>query len=390
MDNEELRKYRTKLYRDANGFKVKPERVPLASGFSTWKILDYGCKLSEAMNDYELMEKVVRYHQETYGFDNIGDAGTRNAFRVLNAMGSTRYQFNDETGGISYDDANFCEHEELEEMAGDLPKFMWEKAMGRKYPFWNDEFEVEKFQTILKEKDDYFKYFAHIWDVLHNEYAMPFTMAPNPSPRVPMEDVFNYIRGLKGMALDMRRDSEKLDLLLETLAQRSYYPALEKLKEIPCGRDENYCFDLSEGFLFHNFVNIKQWDKYAWAYLKPVIDIAVEKDKAMQVSFQGTMMRFRDYFADYPKGYLTVVSEQDDIFGMRRDLPNVALSGGMRNEVLGYGTKEDCLNLAQKLIDELGGEGGFMMTNDKIGSFWADAKPENLKAVCDYVIRGER
>ncbi len=227
MDNETLRKYRTKLYRDANGFKNRPERVPIASGFSTWKILDYGCKLSEAMNDYELMEKVVRYHQETYNWDNFGDAGTRNAFRVLNALGSTRYHFDDSNGNVSYEDANFCEQDELHEMASDLTKFIWEKGMGRKYSFWNDEIDIEKFQNVLKERADYFAYFAHIWDVLHNEYAIPFASAPNPSPRVPMEDVFNYIRGLRGMAMDMRRAAGPLDELCETLANRSYYPQLE-------------------------------------------------------------------------------------------------------------------------------------------------------------------
>jgi len=76
---QELEKYRLKLIRDASSMQVKPERVPHVSFFVTWKILDSQYKLSEAMNDYSIMEKVVRQHQEKYGFDAIFEYGGRNA-----------------------------------------------------------------------------------------------------------------------------------------------------------------------------------------------------------------------------------------------------------------------------------------------------------------------
>ena len=40
----------------------KPDRIPHVSFFVTWKILDSGYKLSEAMNNYDIMGKVVREH----------------------------------------------------------------------------------------------------------------------------------------------------------------------------------------------------------------------------------------------------------------------------------------------------------------------------------------
>ena len=59
MNNEDLRLYRAKLFRDASSLERKPDRIPHMSFFVTWKILDAGYRLSEAMNDYEIMEKVV-------------------------------------------------------------------------------------------------------------------------------------------------------------------------------------------------------------------------------------------------------------------------------------------------------------------------------------------
>ena len=40
---------------------------------------------------------------------------------------------------------------------------------------------------------------------------------------------------------------------------------------------------------------------------------------------------------------------------------------------------------AKRLCCELGGEGGYMMTQTKIGTFRADGKRENVQAVCDFV-----
>ena len=77
MTNEELLAYRTKLVRDAANMR-HPERIPLVSFFVTWKIFDAGYKLSEALSNYDVMEKVVRHHQETYTFDMLNDLGIRN------------------------------------------------------------------------------------------------------------------------------------------------------------------------------------------------------------------------------------------------------------------------------------------------------------------------
>ena len=58
----------------------------------------------------------------------------------------------------------------------------------------------------------------------------------------------------------------------------------------------------------------------------------------------------------------------------------------MKNSMLGNGTKQECLDYAKRLIDELGADGGYLFSQDKMGSYRIDANPENLKAVCDFVL----
>ena len=58
----------------------------------------------------------------------------------------------------------------------------------------------------------------------------------------------------------------------------------------------------------------------------------------------------------------------------------------MTAELLGRGTPEQCVARTKELIDGLGGlEGGFVLSQDKMLTFKNDAKPENLKAVSEFV-----
>ena len=165
-------------------------------------------------------------------------------------------------------------------------------------------------------------------------------------------------------------------------AERAY---LEALKKLPEGGNMNYCFDYLSAMLAHNFMNPDQFAEFYWPYMKQVLDVLCEKKMHALIFSEGTILRYKDCFKDYPKGFLTILPETDDVFEIRKELPNIAIMGGMPNSLLGRGTKQACLDRAQRVIDELGCDGGFMFCQDKMGSFRNDANPENLKAVCDFV-----
>ena len=86
-----LQEKRIKIFRDSCAFK-KPERIGIVSMFQSWQILDAGYKLSEAMTNYDLLEKIVREHVEKYNWDLMVNDGTRNPFLLYQALGSTAYQ----------------------------------------------------------------------------------------------------------------------------------------------------------------------------------------------------------------------------------------------------------------------------------------------------------
>ena len=77
--------------------------------------------------------------------------------------------------------------------------------------------------------------------------------------------------------------------------------------------------------------------------------------------------------------------EEDDIFEIRRKYPNICLIGGIDVNLLGSGTPEECVASVKKVIDEIGRDGGLILSPNKMISYANDCCAENLKAICDFV-----
>lgn len=386
MTNQELRQYRTKLFRDASMMQVKPDRVPNLSFFVTWKILDAGYKLSEAMNDYGIMEKVVREHQEKYGFDAIFEHGVRNVIRLPLALGGLTYKIDDEAGVISYPDNALCEFSELDELIANPNKFFWEKGMAKKYPMWADKsVRLEDMQNVIKEFGAFSMYNMKMLNVMKEEYGLPTFTAPGQPPYFGVDFLFNTILGIRGLSVAMRKDPAKVDAAIEALNELYFNPSLKALQAAPDGPFMDACFDMDITLLCHNVMNQKQFERFLWPNLKTMLDTLAAKGKTVRLFMEGSTKRFWEYFKDYPAGIITMHPEQDDVFEMRKELPNVAILGGMPVEKLGMSTKKECLELTKRLCDELGKDGGFIFSEDKMVSFRNDANPENVKAVCDFL-----
>ena len=131
MNTKELKQQRIRLFRDAAAFK-KTERIPYLSAAVTWKILDAGYKISEAMTDFAVMERCVRHFLDKYPVDAVMDLGIRNQFNVTEAFGpGGYYYYTDETVGI-HDHAH-CTVDTLEDYLDDPVKYIWERILPEKY-----------------------------------------------------------------------------------------------------------------------------------------------------------------------------------------------------------------------------------------------------------------
>lgn len=379
MSEQNLFQERVQLFRDATRFK-KINRIPNISNFTTWQILDSdtGYKLSEAMKDWNKMHEVVLEFHKRYNFDGYTGLGTRNPIGVTDALGVSMHEVDDEKEIVNHRDHAWMNGDEYKEYSEDSMKYFWTKVLPRKYP----DMSMDRMKNCVAEYMAFVQYNQKILE----------TLAENQVPNLfdmvgvilhPFEKVFNYLRGIKGVSLDLRRHKSEIIETMEMKYQQEIVPVLD----LVCAQDnENlYPFDVSAVFLGHSVLSTKQFGEIYWPHFKKIIDKLAENNKTMFLGCESDMMRFVEYFQDVPKGVLTIHLELDNIFEMRKKLPNICFAGGMTTDLLGYGTKEQCVDYSKKLLDELGRDGGFIFSQNKIVSYRNDCKRENLLAVNEFV-----
>lgn len=350
-------------------------RVPNLSNFFTWKVLDSEYKLSEALNNFDIMEKVVCNFHERYQFDAYMDLGTRNQPGVSAAFGKNYYTIDDETGAINFVDAVLMNGDEYPEFVKNPQAFYW-KMFLRKFP------NARKGQVVkaIAEMAKFGQYNTKITEKFVKEYNCPGVMNMSAVPMIPFENFFSYYRGIKEASVDLRRRKGELKEALDTVFTTDTLPTMERIFQMDTS---SFVCDVYAAMIAHSVMNRKQFEEFYWPYFKKIIDLCVENNKTIYIYCESAMARFAEYFQDIPKGHVVMHIELDDPFELRKKLPNICIAGGMKTELLGKGTTQECVDYAKRLVDEMGP--GFIFSQDKMISFKFDCQRENLLAVNEFL-----
>lgn len=388
-DPASLMRERVQLYKDAARHK-KTSRVLNVANMWNWIVYDSGYKLSEALFDYGKMEDALVKFQEKYQFDYYLDYGVRNPLGVQSALGHTDYIVNDEANALNIQDINYLEPEDYDDILDNYFKFLWTKYMPRKYP----QADGPGCKAMMLDACQKFAEFGQYVGNINQQFAVKYGVPPSifagtPAFVVFYEVLFNFIRGIKGLSIDIRRRPEKVKAVCDALGTVSLAPgpnfAAFKAASQP-GTDMNRGPDLFMVFLGHTILSKKQFEVYYWPYLKEVFDFTGQYDKILHIFAEGENSRLYEFYKEAPKGHVVIHLEMDDMFRAKKELGDtICLCGGMPVDLLYHGTKQENIDYAKRLIDELAADGGFMFSQNKMVSYPNDCKAENLKAVNDFV-----
>lgn len=382
----ELIQERIALYKETVRQQSVPKRVLNHSNFYTWKYLDAGYSLKEALVDYEKLYHANMRFVERYPHDCHPDLGARNPIAVTNTLGNDLWTITDD--GMNIRDESYMADEDYDLIIADPKKYIWEVFMPRKNKFLQQENAVEVFQNGINEYARFAAYLKRVAKDAQEIYDVPTyfsSQAMFQSYDQGHEFLFNVLRGMKKLSVDVRRDPEKVMAAIRSIETITIDPIFEKLYALPGGSDPNALADQMLVLLSHAFLSGKQFGTFYWPFLKRIGEYAETKDKIFYVFLEASSERFWDYFKDLPKGHFLFHVEMDDIYQMRKACPNLAFAGGMPSELLGRGKPEECVAKTKELCETLGADGGYMFSESKIMSYFGDAKSENLKAVCDYM-----
>jgi hypothetical protein len=383
VDAKTLLKERKEIITDVVRQKKKPKRVPIMSQTRAWPILDSGNKLVSVLKNFDLMFDIMDKFQARYQFDCHMDPGLRFPYKVYEAMGFSPYIFDEERETIEYIDRSLL-------LEGEYPvliekgvfKFFFENAFARRFQLTNTEDAIKTIAKATKAQRETLQFQGRILQNQIEKHGVP-TIKSGVYLGHPMDALFGSVRGIKGLSIDLRRNDAYLLKALEVIDNGSCEAGCKAAEKY---EDKDYeIFSMNTTMTTHTILSSKQFEKYYWPFLKKFVDVVAKTDKIGMIFAQGSMEHVIDYFREIPKGHFLLVVELSDIHKLRKELPNLSFAGGYPTHLLGHGTKQECIDCAKKIIDEIGNDGRLIITTDKMLAFRNDARGSNLEAVNNFI-----
>jgi uroporphyrinogen-III decarboxylase len=97
---------------------------------------------------------------------------------------------------------------------------------------------------------------------------------------------------------------------------------------------------------------------------------------------EGKWANELELFLELPEKSIIFHCDKDDIFEVHKKIGHkFAISGGIPNDLLAFGTPDEVRAFCKKVIDEVAQDGGYVMDAEAI--MQNDTKVENLKAMTD-------
>lgn len=371
---------RIQAFDDAVRFK-KNEYVPYLDNDGFWRYYDSGYLLSEALKDYDKAKETLVAHAVKYNVDTFLDIGDRNPLQMSEALGNKEYLIDDKNNTLIVKEQCHMDADGYDLFVQNPVAFLWEHIMVHKYSGFNKDMTQEQLQNALgkflewNQQMDMFRAalkeiagIPPIYDVAHGGGAI--------DPGV--EVFYGMFRGMKGLSQDLRRCPEKVKAASHVLFEVFMRRSVDAL--IP-GVEREGAFDAGVTTLCANLLSRKQFEDFFWPECKIITDRIVETDKVLYFLSEGTTNHIEDLFADLEKGHFCLYVESDDIFKKRKALPGICLQGGIPLKLLGQGKKDECIELTKRLIEEVGENGGLIVSPEKFTSNPKDCNADNLKAV---------
>jgi len=196
--------------------------------------------------------------------------------------------------------------------------------------------------------------------------------------KAPFDIIADKLRGYVGLTMDMHTQPGKVLKACEALMPHLVHVGLttaDPLKQVPIG------FWMHRGCV--PFITPKQFTSHFWPTLKPCIEEFWKHGHQTMFYAEGKWDFHLDDFATLPERSILFHVDQGDIFLAHKKLHHkFALSGGIPNVLLSYGTPQEVRDIAKKVIDGVAKDGGYIMDAGAI--MQDDTSVENLRALTDF------
>lgn len=379
---DQLKLYEERVNRMKNAIEHKPnDRVPIFGLVDNWALSYYGTTLKEATENLDLEYAAYSKALTDFQYDMGAFPGVTAPLKFMTSLGDGIYSDNTETLQIASSQSEIMSADEYDAFIEDPMKFMVSTILPRKVGILKSGTVEEKFGRLAQSLS-YFSEFGQSRQVLFerykNEYGLPIPNAA--SPFTPADLFLDCLRDFKGTMLDVRRNPDKLAeacmRLVEPMIQATY-------AILPQPADDKY---LNMFLHLPPYLKPKDFEKIYWPPFKAYVEHFAGQGYKFMILFEKNWSHLHEYLKELPKNCILGMFEEDDLREAKKVFGDtICIGGGMKTADLQFKTPEQCIDIAKGLIDDLAPGGGYVFSTDKVQLSASDGKPENIKAVTDFV-----
>ena len=207
------------------------------------------------------------------------------------------------------------------------------------------------------------------------EAGSPMSWAASTQP--PFDLVGDFLRGRKGVMLDMYRCPEKL----EAAAEKMLPMAIEMgVRGAEMSHNPRVFIALHGGV--EGFMSLDQYKRFYWPTFQLLLTALAERGLNPFVLVEGGSNSRLETMADVPAGKVCYWFDHVDMRRAKEVLGHRAcIAGNVPLSLLKVGTPDDVRAYCKDLIDGVGRDGGFIMGSS---GQTEDVRIENIKAMVDF------
>lgn len=196
--------------------------------------------------------------------------------------------------------------------------------------------------------------------------------------KAPFDIIADKLRGYVGLTMDMATQPDKVLQACEALMPHLSHVGLTTAdpgKQVPIG------FWMHRGCV--PFITPRQFQSHYWPTLKPCLEEFWKQGHQTLFYAEGNWDYHLDDFATLPERSIVYHVDRGDLFQAHRKLHHrFALSGGIPNVLLSYGSTQEVRDYCKKVIDGVARDGGYIL--DASAIMQDDTSVENLRAMTEF------
>jgi uroporphyrinogen-III decarboxylase len=360
----------------------KPDKVPVVMPLSEWVVKYTNHTIQEAYYDFNIETEIIENTVKDLDFDILG------GFLILwwpplyDAVRSKYYKFPglslEENVAYQYFEQEYMKAEDYDDFIANPTEWLVRNFMPRINEELSDPGSYRAAVALMKG--------AAAFDIVNTNAGKRtekmarehgLVMYTSGMTKAPFDTLGDALRGMKGILTDLRRRPEKVEQACEMLvAHNIAFGMITAAGE----------FNLPAFAPLHRgsypFLSMEQWERFYWPTWKKVIEGLWAQGKRTLFYAEGDWTPYLEKIAELPEKSIVFAIDNTDPKKAKEILGGkFCLWGGIHPTLLTYGTPQEVKDQVKRSIDELAGDGGFVLAPG--GVVLSDAKRENVIAMIE-------